>query len=86
MKRGSRLKLQPKQAKWILDTMDVYDIAGALDERSTHELCFYMALAMYARDLRITVMHGHAGFVFCTVDGTEFRVSGKPTKRGTLLV
>lgn len=86
MKRGSKVTIHPREAKWILDHLEVYDIPGkGFNETAVIGVSFFTALAMYGKPLVGEVVArswtGDAGIVRFEAPGYKVFISGG-IKRG----
>lgn len=83
MKRGSKVTIDPKEAKWILDHLYIYDIPGeGFNEIDAPEVRFYMALAMYGKPLagEVFSIWGDVGIVRFKAPNYKFFAYGKIEK------
>lgn len=88
MKRGSKVTIDPKEAKWILDHLHIYDIPGeGFNEIDEPEVRFYMALAMYGKPLvgEVFSIYGTIGIVRFEAPNYKFFARGR-VKKGKLKV
>lgn len=88
MKRGSKVTIDPKEAKWILDHLYIYDIPGeGFNEDDAPEVQFFMALAMYGKPLvgEVCTIWTYAGTVRFEAPNYKFLAYGK-IKKGKFTV
>jgi hypothetical protein len=90
VKRGSKLKIQPSEAWWILDHIEIYDLpsSGKVANYAHKEIAFYMALAMYNKPLNLRYEYavGDEGCCYAKEPSTGHLVYGLATKKGNLRV